>query len=49
MHVLIIEDDIDLGPALLGTLRQQGVSGVWVRRLQDAQALESEPFDAAPA
>lgn len=24
MHVLVIEDDIDLGPALLSSLRQEG-------------------------
>jgi DNA-binding response OmpR family regulator len=38
MHVLIIEDDLDLGPALLSSLRQEGVTGVWVRHCADAVA-----------
>lgn len=46
MHVLIIEDDIELGPALLGALKQQGISGMWVRRLHEALALDTEPMDA---
>ncbi|WP_085317235.1 response regulator [Derxia lacustris] len=46
MHLLIIEDDIDLGPALLSALQPQGFSCVWVRRLGDALALDREPFDA---
>jgi hypothetical protein len=31
MHVLIIEDDLDLGPTLLSSLQQEGISGVRVR------------------
>lgn len=38
MHVLIIEDDIDLGQALLASLKLEGISGVWVRSLHDADA-----------
>jgi len=45
MHVLIIEDDIDLGQALLASLKMAGISGVWVRRLGDADALVGEAPD----
>ena len=38
MHLLIIEDDIDLGQALLSCLRVEGFSGEWFRRLGDARA-----------
>ncbi len=45
MHVLIVEDDVDLGQALLSALRQEGISGVWVRNCRDAglhlEAMES--------
>lgn len=33
MHILIIEDDIDLGQAILASLKQAGMSGLWVRSL----------------
>lgn len=36
MHVLIIEDDIDLGLALQKALKAEGVSSEWLRRLADA-------------
>jgi DNA-binding response OmpR family regulator len=36
MHLLIVEDDIDLGQALLSSLRAEGFSCMWVRRLTDA-------------
>lgn len=45
MHVLIIEDDIDLGQALLASLRLEGISGVWVRSLREADALVAEAPD----
>jgi DNA-binding response OmpR family regulator len=38
MHLLIIEDDVDLGQALLSSLRNDGISGVWVRNCKDAGA-----------
>ena len=38
MHVLLVEDDLDLGPALLSALRQEGLTCLWVRRAADAQA-----------
>ena len=45
MHVLIIEDDIDLGQALLASLKLENISGVWVRRLRDADALIGDAPD----
>ena len=45
MHVLIIEDDIDLGQALLASLKREGISGRWVRRLRDAEAFVGETPD----
>lgn len=45
MHVLIIEDDIDLGQALLATLKLEGISGVWVRSLSAAEAFVGEAPD----
>jgi two-component system, OmpR family, response regulator QseB len=45
MHILIIEDDIDLGPAILAALKQAGMTGVWVRRLGDAAAFVEEQPD----
>lgn len=45
MHVLIIEDDIDLGQAMLAALRQAGMSAVWIRTLKDADAHLAETPD----
>lgn len=45
MHVLIIEDDIDLGQALLASLRLEGICGVWVRSLREADAFIAEAPD----
>jgi two-component system, OmpR family, response regulator QseB len=45
MHVLIIEDAIDLGQALLATLKLEGISGVWVRSLSAAEAFVGEAPD----
>lgn len=42
MHLLIIEDDMDLGQALLASLRLAGHTATWVRRVQDSIA----SFDA---
>jgi DNA-binding response OmpR family regulator len=36
MHLLIIEDDLDLGLALQQALRADGISSQWVRRAADA-------------
>lgn len=46
LHLLIIEDDLDLGAALLAALRQAGFSAVWVRSLADAAAALDATVDA---
>ena len=43
MHILIIEDDLDLGFALQQALRVDGISSEWLRRVADAPLLFTEP------
>ena len=38
MHILVIEDDLDLGRALQGALRVEGLTSEWLRRAADAPA-----------
>jgi DNA-binding response OmpR family regulator len=38
MHILIIEDDLDLGRSLLQSLRTEGLSGEWLRSAADARS-----------
>lgn len=38
MHILLVEDDLDLGPALLAALKAEGLSAQWVRRADHARA-----------
>ena len=46
MHLLLIEDDLDLGRALSQALRSEGFSVEWLRRLRDAQhALDDARVD----
>jgi two-component system response regulator BasR len=46
MHILIIEDDLDLGFALQQALKVEGISSEWVRRTAAAPApLAETPFD----
>lgn len=45
MHILIIEDDLDLGQAILTALRQAGMSALWVRTLADGMAALDETPD----
>lgn len=45
MHILIVEDDVDLGRALLAALKLEGFSGRWLRRLADAPAPQDEAAD----
>jgi two-component system response regulator BasR len=46
MHILIIEDDLDLGFALQQALKVEGVSSEWVRRTADAPLAAADvPFD----
>ena len=37
MHVLLIEDDLDLGRALVGALKAEGITSEWLRRTVDAR------------
>ena len=37
MHILMIEDDLDLGRALLQALKSEGITSEWVRRAADAR------------
>lgn len=46
MHVLLIEDDLDLGPALQKSLKLEGIGSEWRRRAADVpRTLEDEGFD----
>lgn len=42
MHILIIEDDIDLGFALQQALNAELISSLWVRQLADVPTLSAE-------
>lgn len=37
MHILIVEDDLDPGRALLQALKAEGITSEWVRRAADAR------------
>ena len=37
MHVLLIEDDLDLGRALIGALKAEGITSEWLRRAVDVR------------
>lgn len=39
MHILMVEDDLELGRALVGGLKAEGFTSEWVRRAADAQSL----------
>ncbi len=46
MHILIIEDDLDLGFALQQALKVEGISSEWLRRIHDApRSFEEQPYD----
>jgi DNA-binding response OmpR family regulator len=48
MHILIIEDDLDLGFALQQALKAEGISSEWLRRLADApRAAAGLAYDCA--
>jgi two-component system response regulator QseB len=48
MHILIIEDDLDLGTALQQALKAEGISSEWLRRVADApRAFADDAFDCA--
>jgi len=42
MHVLLIEDDLDLGLALQQAMKAEGISSEWLRRAADAPHLPDE-------
>jgi len=47
MHLLIIEDDLDLGAALQQSLRAVRITSTWVRRAADApRSFDDTPCDA---
>jgi two-component system response regulator QseB/two-component system response regulator BasR len=46
MHILLIEDDLDLGRALQKALQAEGISSEWLRRVADAP-LDPDACDAA--
>jgi two-component system response regulator QseB len=46
MHILMIEDDLDLGRGLLQALKAEGITGEWLRRVADARRfIESAVVD----
>ncbi|MEN9491832.1 MAG: hypothetical protein RJA63_2281 [Pseudomonadota bacterium] len=46
MHLLIIEDDLDLGLALQRALKAEGITSEWLRRAGDvSRQIASEPYD----
>jgi two-component system, OmpR family, response regulator QseB len=46
MHILMVEDDLELGRALVGGLKAEGFTSEWVRRAADAHSLvESSTID----
>ncbi len=46
MHLLIIEDDLDLGRALQQALKAEGISAEWLRRCADApRSFDDTSFD----
>jgi len=46
MHILMVEDDLDLGRALRQGLKADGITSEWVRRAADAlQLIESAVID----
>lgn len=45
MHILLVEDDLDLGQGLLAALQAQGLSCQWVRRASDARAAMGPEVD----
>jgi two-component system, OmpR family, response regulator QseB len=48
MHLLLVEDDLDLGRALQAALKVEGFSSEWLRRARDVpRPLPAEQFDAA--
>jgi peptidoglycan-N-acetylglucosamine deacetylase len=48
VHLLLVEDDLDLGAALQRALKGRGISSEWVRRVKEATAYQDmSAFDCA--
>lgn len=48
MHILIIEDDLDLGHGLQQALKAEGIASTWLRRAADApQSCDLHEYDCA--
>ncbi len=43
MHILLIEDDLDLGQAILLALRAEGMTVLWVRAAKEANLGTLQP------
>ena len=43
MHILLIEDDLDLGASLVRSLQQDGFTVQWLRRAHDAPLQLDDP------
>ena len=43
MHILLIEDDLDLGASLVRSLQQDGFTVQWLRRAHDAPLQPDDP------
>ncbi len=46
MHVLLLEDDLDLGQAIVSALKQDGMTVLWHRTPAALDGLTREPIDA---
>lgn len=46
MHVLLLEDDLDLGQAIVTALKQDGMTVLWHRAPTATQALDRDGIDA---
>jgi len=46
MHVLLLEDDLDLGQAIVTALRQDGCTVLWQRTPTAVEGLDRERIDA---
>lgn len=45
MHILLIEDDLDLGTAMQRALKDYGITSVWVRSMKDARDHTEKQMD----
>ena len=45
MHILLIEDDLDLGRALQSALKVEGLTSEWLRRAVDATTVDCVLLD----